>query len=94
MQKKKTDKKMKIKRDLKFFMKDESGGMTKENVLKVGMGTIAALSLFSSAAQAGGPPCDGQVSHLSDNTIQWQSMPDGSKRLIPSHTHHQSHCSY
>ena len=86
--------KAKIKNDIKSFMKDESGFMTKENILKVGMGTLAALSMFSGVAKAGPPPCDNTVVHTSDNTVQWQGTAAGPKILIPSHTHHAAHCAY
>jgi len=95
--KKKTKKSPITKRTLKNFMKDESGSMTKENILKIGIGTIAALSAFSGLAkgQAGPAPlCDGTYSHVSDNTLQWTGPDAGTKTIIPSHTHHTAHCSY
>ncbi len=82
------------KRSLKNFMKDESGAMTKENILKIGIGTVAALSAFSGIAKSAPPPCNGQVTHLSDNTLQWTGADVGAKTAIPSHTHHTAHCSY
>ena len=75
-------------------MKDESGAMTKENVLKIGMGAIAALSMFSGLAKGASPSCDGQYTHTSDNTLQWTGTDAGIKVLTPSHTHHTAHCSY
>ncbi len=96
--KKKTKKRPIAKRTLKNFMKDESGSMTKENILKIGIGTIAALSAFSGLAKGQGagpaPPCDGEYTHVSDNTLQWTGPDVGAKTIIPSHTHHASHCSY
>jgi hypothetical protein len=86
--------KVKIKKDIKNFMKDESGFMTKENILKVGMGTIAALAMFSGVAKAGPPACNNQFVHTSDNTLQWTGNNVGVKTIIPSHTHHAAHCSY
>lgn len=86
--------KIKIKKDLKNFIKDESGFMTKENILKVGVGTIAALGMFSGVAKAAPPPCDGTYVHTSDNTLQWTGNDVGVKTVIPSHTHHAAHCSY
>ncbi|HNX82347.1 MAG TPA: hypothetical protein PKL77_09400 [Candidatus Omnitrophota bacterium] len=83
-----------LKKDLKTFLRDESGQMSRENILKIGMGTITALTMFSGSAQAVPPPCDGQVTHLSDNTVQWVDAGGGVKNLVPSHTHHQAHCSY
>ena len=89
----------KIKKSLKNFLKDESGAMTKENVLKISIGTIAALSMLSGLAKATIPACDGKITHTSDNTVQWinangLTTPDGVKTLVPSHTHHAAHCSY
>jgi Flp pilus assembly pilin Flp len=86
--------KNKIKKSFKHFMRDESGAMTKENVLKMGLTTIAALSMFSGMAKAVPPPCDGQYTHSSDNTLQWSGTDSGPKTIIPSHTHHTAHCSY
>lgn len=77
-------------------MKDESGNMTKENILKLGMGTVAALSMFSGVS-SGQWMCTAGVdilTHISDNTLQWDGPDAGEKNVIPSHTHHQSHCSY
>ena len=85
------------KRTLKNFMKDESGAMTKEHILKIGIGTIAALSAFSGIAKGivgPPPPCDGEYTHVSDNTLQWSGSDIGTKTIIPSHTHHSAHCSY
>ncbi len=87
-------KRKKVKKSLKSFMKDQSGAMTKENVLLIGMSTIAALSMFSGMANAAPPPCDGQYTHTSDNTLQWIGTDAGPKTLVPSHTHHTAHCSY
>ncbi len=96
--KKSKGKKFSLKKSLKSFMKDESGHMTKENILKIGMGTIGALSMFSGTAMSqvvGVPPsCNGQVTHLSDNTVQWMGPQQGQKYMFPSHTHHAAHCSY
>ena len=94
MQKKTVKKEMQVKRDLRSFMKDESGSMTKENVLKVGMGTIAALSLFSSTAQAQcGPGNNYWMAHENNNVVGY-SPATGERKLIPSHVDHNSHCSY
>lgn len=79
--------KVKIKKDLKNFMKDENGIMSKENILKIGIGTIAALSMFSGVAKA-------QVVHTNDRTVQWDGPDSGEKRLFPGHTHHSAHTSY
>ena len=87
--------KVKIKKDFKNFMKDESGFMTKENILKVGIATLGAIGMFSGSAQAAlKPTCDGLTTHTSDNTVQWVDVGGGEKQLIPSHTHHTAHCSY
>jgi len=86
--------KVKIKKDFKNFMKDEKGSISKENILKVGIGTLAAVSMFSGISQAAAPSCDGLMTHTSDNTVQWVDIGGGLKRLVPSHTHHTAHCSY
>jgi len=87
--------KIEIKKDFKRFFKEEGGFMAKENILKIGVGTIAALGMFSSAARADtAPTCDGQTTHLNDNTVQWIDSGGGVKQLVPSHSHHLAHCSY
>jgi hypothetical protein len=86
-----------LKKSLKNFMKDESGNMTKENILRLGMGTVAALSMFSGVSSAQPWNCNAGsniLTHINDNTLQWQGSDPGDKEVIPSHTHHQSHCSY
>ena len=94
MKKNKTKKlKSGIKKSLKDFMKDESGMISKENILKIGIGTVGALSMFSGMSEAAPPACNGSNVHVSDNTIQWEDTANG-KRLIPSHTHHSAHCAY
>lgn len=93
--------KAKIKKDLKNFMKDESGVMSKENILKVGVGTIAALSMFSGVAKAGEQACSvpgftgctSDTDHQSYNLVQWEDQA-GQKRIFPSHGHHCVHTSY
>ena len=95
MKKNKPHKKSFIKKSLKNFMKDESGNMTKENILKMGLGTVVALSMFSGISS--GQPCtkvNNWSSHLSDNTLQWDGPDAGQKQIIPSHSHHTNHCSY
>jgi hypothetical protein len=103
MKKKESHQKKYFKKNLKNFMKDESGNMTKENILKVGMGTLAALSMFSGPdgmknANAAPQMCPNltfeQWTHLSDNTLQWVGSDVGPKEIVPSHSHHISHCSY
>jgi hypothetical protein len=93
---KKSEKKAKAMylKNFKNFLKDESGNMTKENILKVGTATLAALSMFSGIAHSGPPPCDGHYVHTNDKTMQWADAPGGYKTFYPSHTHHSAHCSY
>ncbi len=88
-----------FKKSLKNFMKDESGNMTKENILKMGVGTMAALGMLGGLgniqhASAEVPFCDNMVTHLSDNTLNWEGPDGGAKVIAPSHTHHYAHCSY
>lgn len=94
----------KIKKNLKNFLKDESGLMSKENVLKIGMGTMVTLSMFSSFAQAqetcagttwnpyGTAP--GQYVHENDRVMKWSGAEVGPKEIFPSHGHHCIHQSY
>ena len=41
-------KKRKIKKSLHEFIKDESGFVSKDKILKIGLGTISALGILSS----------------------------------------------
>ena len=72
-----------FKKKLVDFIKDESGNMSRDKVLKIGLGTISALgmlSAFSSEAMAG---------HTSNAyTDTWPNAHDC------AHGSHASHSSY
>jgi len=41
-----------FKKNIKAFMQDEEGYITKKNILKIGLGTISALGIIGSLADA------------------------------------------
>ena len=41
-----------ISNKLSIFLKDESGLMSKDNIIKIGVGAISAFSLLASSAKA------------------------------------------
>lgn len=43
-----------LKKSIKNFIKDEEGFVTKENILKVGIGTISALGIIGAASNSFG----------------------------------------
>jgi hypothetical protein len=104
MKKKKNVLKKTNGKNLKNFMKDEAGNMTKENILKMGLGTVAALSMFSgmSAAQCG-PGSGTSPDHSNDMVFIDGSdhlvAYEGSGHIVPGgglevHQNHDNHCSY
>jgi hypothetical protein len=92
------------KKSLKNFMKDEAGNMTRENILKMGLGTVAALSMFSGTSSAQCGPGASQA-EVHDNEMVWV---EGSDSIVAhdgphvvalssgleTHLNHMNHCSY
>ena len=57
MKRKKRKKFTGLKKTVGNFIKDEDGFVTKDNILKVGLGTLASVGMLSSAVDAyAGPP--------------------------------------
>lgn len=65
--------KKKLKKKLNDFMKDESGAMSKENILKVGIGTLSALGMLSSATSNTWAGHTNTSAHINSATL----APDG-----------------
>lgn len=86
------EKKKRIKKNLEHFLKDETGYISKEAILKIGLGTVSALgmlSAFSSNLIAG------HSNHSQhSNTIGGTSVPPCVKIAHSSHSSHGSHTSY
>ncbi len=84
-----------LKKTIKGFIKDEDGYITKDNVLKLGLGTISALSVIGSlsnsfAAHSSHP------NHANANGIQeiWSGDCYRFEAVHTSHPSHGSHGSY
>lgn len=85
-------KKTVIKKKLEHFLKDETGYISKEAILKIGLGTVSVLgmmSAFSSNLVAGH---SNHSQHA--NTIGGTSVPPCVKITHSSHASHGSHTSY
>jgi hypothetical protein len=86
-------KKRKIKKTLHEFIKDESGIVSKEKILKIGLGTISALgilSAFSANLIAGHTNHSSHQNSLGILNISTQCV----KIDHVSHYSHNSHASY
>ena len=86
-------KKRNLKKKLQDFVKDETGSISRESILKIGLGTISALGIlgaFSSNSVAGH---GNLVSHA--NTIGKSPAAGGCVEIThSSHAQHNSHGSY
>ena len=90
--------KKRIKKRLSDFMKDESGIMSKENIFKVGIGTISALGMLSSYTSDVWAAHTNTTNHMSFADIA-RIKPDGACYQLdqPAHintTCHNSHSAY
>ena len=94
--KKKDHMEEKLPKKLSDFMKDECGDMSRENILKVGIGTLAALGMASSFSSHGWA----QVDHTNDssdhvnfgNIARIESLGDGEYKLTGSTSHIDGNC--
>ncbi len=98
--------KRKLKKSLSDFMKDESGIISKENIFKVGIGTLAALGMLSSLPSNTWSAHTNQTAHINSATVapdglaDISSAPGGCYKLEgpgPKHinaTAHSNHNSY
>jgi hypothetical protein len=83
-------KKRKIEKTLHEFIKDESGFVSKEKILKIGLGTISTLgilSAFSSSLIAGH---NNHSSHVNNLGI----VPHSTRCVKIDHVSHYSHLSH
>lgn len=81
-----------LKRTIKGFIKDEDGYITKSNILKLGLGTVSALSIIGSLSNA----FAGHTSHSSHTNVNglnqvWQG---NCYKFEAAHTSHPSHGSH
>jgi len=81
-----------LKRTLKGFMEDEDGYITKNNILKLGLGTLSALSIIGSLSNAFASHAN-HASHTNNNNIV-QAWSGPCYRFEAVHTSHPSHGSH
>ena len=95
--------KKKLKKNLNDFMKDESGNMSKENILKIGIGTLSALGMLSSATSNSWAGHTNTSAHINSATVAPDGLADISKEggcyklAGPKHINslaHSNHNSY
>lgn len=83
-----------IKKKLYDFIKDEEGLVSKENILKIGLGTISALGILSSFSNAYAGHTN-HSSHANNNYLTQESIPSTHcYRIRGDHTSHASHSSH
>ena len=83
-----------IKRTISGFMKDEDGFITKENILKLGLGSVAALGVLGSLSNSLGAHAN-HANHF-NGTYLGRTLPDeGACQVFePTHRSHASHVSH
>ena len=69
-------KRKKFKKKLENFVKDESGEISKDKVLKIGLGTISALGIMSGFASDTSAGHTNQTSHVNQ-----AARPDAWKQI-------------
>jgi len=82
--------KKKIKQQLQDFMKDESGKISKDKIMKVGLGTIAALGILDSVTS--NVFADHQ-DHLSSPSVE-DPVEGCAPTVYNEHVSHSSHSNY
>jgi hypothetical protein len=75
-----------IKKDIRQFVSDESGFVSKDSILKVGIALGAASLLLANAARADAP--------LHTNGISSASFNSATYTLSGQHSHHGNHGNY
>jgi len=78
--------KREFKKKLQDFIKDESGSISREAVLKIGLGTVSALGIMSSFVS------DAYAGHTNGTHTNCPGSPTGEPQCC--HTSHSSHDSY
>ena len=84
--------KFNIKKELKDFLKDESGTMSKENILKIGIGSAAIIGLLEKSESVHAGSC----THSNSVSIEHSPVPGqpGCEDVYTVHSNHCSHSSY
>jgi len=93
----------KLKKSIKHFIKDENGFVSKENMLKIGLGTISALGIISALSNSFAAHSNTHANHTSHsssgttvnlNTVTTEWVAGTScYRIAAQHTSHASHSS-
>jgi hypothetical protein len=97
----KKKKKLHFKKELKKFMKDERGNISEKEILKLGLGTIAALGVLASFPGVVSPAhSNSHSSNIAEDFAKWEDVPGhvNCKRIrienIHSNAHSNVHGSY
>jgi len=84
----------KVIKKLSDFVKDEDGFISKESILKIGIGTISVLGVTSSAfaVECTGTPGANSDTYRMEQT--WLVSSPNCYKMQPCHESHTSHASY
>ena len=83
-----------LKKTLKGFIKDEEGFITKDSILKLGLGTITALGVIGSLSNAFAGH-GSHASHASANNLSTEWVPGTNcYKFVAYHSSHPSHGSH
>jgi hypothetical protein len=84
-----------IKKNIKEFMKDEEGFVSKDNILKVGLGTISALGIIGSLSTSFAGQHSNHTSHNESNYLIQDWIPGTNcYKIGAEHTNHPSHVNH
>lgn len=78
--------KKEFKKKLEDFVKDETGSISRDTVLKIGLGTVSALGIMSSFV------ADSYAAHSNSTHTNCPANSGGQPQCC--HTSHSSHNSY
>lgn len=91
MEKKQKDKMFDFKKSLKDFLNDEEGFLSRENILKVGLGTVSAIGILGAFSNS----FAGHTSHSNHNNVNYLAKQPEPGTYCYSYTaQHTSHASH
>lgn len=83
-----------LKKSIKDFIKDEEGFISKDKILKIGLGTISALGIIGSLSNSFAGHTN-HASHNNTNFLTQQQVPGTNcYKIAANHTSHPSHGSH